>query len=267
MNIKRAKDYLLHLNNLRKAYGNTLLYSALKSKIKLQIIETLPDKRTLVLSPHPDDDVIGCGGALSLLTKQNTEVKTVYLTQGSSGSENRLSLSEKKTLGKTREDEARKASGEMGVLDVEFWRYKDGDLSSGQAIGKLMKEVLAKYNPEVIFCPTFQDPHPDHAETIKILYGSMKSMPHFNGEIWMYEVWSPLFANRLLKIDQYIETKKQALVSHKSQLSSRSYLDAVLGLASYRAGMYSAGKYAEAFFVCNRDLFVSLYEMIERPKK
>ena len=264
--IRKAKDYLLHLNSLRKAFGGGILYSAIRTKLKLQILGGISQKKTLVLSPHPDDDVIGCGGTLSLLTKENSQIKIIYLTQGSGGTEKRLSQREKKALGEEREEEARRAAKLIGTGDIEFWRYQDGGLSGGRAIGKLMTELIVKFDPEVIFCPSFQDSHPDHVQTVRILCGALKNMPNFRGEIWSYEVWSPLFANRLIKIDGVIEVKKQALSCHKSQLESRSYLKAVIGLATYRAGMFMAGEYAEAFFACDRSLYLKLFDLIDNPK-
>lgn len=268
MKLSKAKDYLLHLNNLRKAFGSAIFFSAIDSKLKLDVLENLLSKKVLVLSPHPDDDVIGCGGTIAMLSRNESAIKIVFLTQGSMGasSKERLSSREKIEFAKTRENEAREAARILGVSDLDFWRYKDGSLLAGRTPIKALSNLLKTYEPEIIFCPTFQDPHPDHFETAKLL---ARALPWstFSGEIWLYEIWTPVYANRIVKIDKTIETKKNALNSHKSQMQSRSYFNAVLGLNTYRAGMNLAGEYAEAFFACDEKLFLKIFNLIENPNK
>lgn len=278
MKLSKAKDYLLHLNNLRKAFGSAILFSAINSSLKLEILDDLPAKKILILSPHPDDDVIGCGGTIASFVANGSKVKIVYLTRGamSPNSKKRLSAGEKVELAKTRENEAREAARILGVSNLDFWRYKDGSLSAGRTSIKALANLLKTYKPEIIFCPTFQDSHPDHFETAKLLakvlfQSTFTSTPSrvrgFSGEIWLYEIWTPVYANRIVKIDKTIEIKRNALNTHKSQMQSRSYFDAVLGLNAYRAGMNLAGKYAEAFFACDEKLFLKIFGLIENPDR
>ena len=42
-------------------------------------------RRVLVISPHPDDDVIGCGGTLRRHVLDGDEVRVIYLTSGERG--------------------------------------------------------------------------------------------------------------------------------------------------------------------------------------
>ncbi len=41
-----------------------------------------PHRRVLVLSPHPDDEVIGCGGTAALLARREVALRTVIATSG-----------------------------------------------------------------------------------------------------------------------------------------------------------------------------------------
>ncbi|MGE5398546.1 MAG: PIG-L deacetylase family protein, partial [Chitinophagales bacterium] len=43
-------------------------------------------KRIMVFAPHPDDDILGCGGSIAKHTSLNHEVITVFMTSGESGS-------------------------------------------------------------------------------------------------------------------------------------------------------------------------------------
>ena len=43
------------------------------------------EKTIMIFSPHPDDDVIGCGGALAFLSGRGNRLIVVYLTNGEKG--------------------------------------------------------------------------------------------------------------------------------------------------------------------------------------
>lgn len=270
MSIKRIKDNFLHLNNLRKFIGYEIFREAINSETKLQILNTPPVGRVLVLAPHPDDDVIGCGGSLKLHTEQGDNVKIVYLTDGSGGTQTKhkiTTLKEVKDLTLERENEAKTAALVMGVTDTVFWRYKDGHLALNNTSLKLLQTLFSDFKPDIIYSPSFLDPHPDHFETTKILAAFFEKNVDFKGTIFTYEVWSPIYANRLIEIEKAAEFKRQALLAHKTQLASRSYVEAIMGLAKYRAGMFNAGEYAEAFFACNRKLYLQLFSLLNLKNK
>lgn len=269
MSFQRLKDNLLHLNNLRKFISWEVFRQATSSRFKLQILEDAPPGKVLVLAPHPDDDVIGCGGTIKLHRENNDEVKVIYLSDGSGGFPKKKkinSIRERKALAKIRSEEAKSATKMLGVSDLIFWKYPDGRLNANRSTIKLLQNILDDYQPKTIYVPSFLDPHPDHYETAKILASTLREKSNFNGQIFSYEVWSPIFANRLINIDKVIKSKILSLKEHKSQLEGRNYLDAFIGLAQYRAGMYEVGKYAEAFFVCNKKLYLQLFNLINLKK-
>lgn len=244
MGLKKIKENLLHINNLRKFAGYEIFQLAAGSETKLQILNNPPKGKVLVLAPHPDDDVFGCGGTLKLHKEQNDDVKIIYLTSTPN-----------------RETEAKKAVLHLSINDLLFWGYKDNQISANKKNTTLLNAVLNEFKPNIIYLPSFLDPNPDHFETCRILYEMLKKS-NLSGQIFSYEVWSPIYANRLIKIDKTIEVKKKAMKEHVSQLKDRNYLDAMTGLAQYRAGMFNAGQYAEAFFVCNKELYLKLFALL-----
>jgi len=270
MNIKRLKNNLLHLNNLRKFIGYEIFQEAIESNFKFEILDKPISGRVLVLSPHPDDDVIGCGGSIKLHTDNNEPVKIVYLTDGSGGMPKRSGIStvkDSKELAKIREKEAINGAAILGVNDTVFWRYRDSHLVINNSTVKFMGSLLSEYKPDIIYTPSFLDPHPDHFETCKILVEALKKDNNFKGSIYSYEVWSPIYANRIVKLEGAVEAKIKAIGAHESQLQSRAYLEAIMGLAKYRAGMYNAGEYAEAFFACNKKLYLQLFNLLNLKNK
>ncbi|MFA6422860.1 MAG: PIG-L family deacetylase [Patescibacteria group bacterium] len=269
MNLKKIKENLLHLNNLRKFIGYEIFREAMNSETKLQILDTPPSGRVLVLAPHPDDDVIGCGGTIKKHIDNGDSVKVVFLTDGSGGVAKKrhiTTVKERKDLTGERESEAKTAALILGVTETAFWRYHDGSLLLNNTSMKLLDTLFSDFKPNIIYAPSFLDPHPDHFETAKILAAFLEKKNNFTGTIFSYEVWSPIYANRLVRLDDVAEFKKQALLAHKSQIESRSYEQAIMGLAKYRAGMHDAGEYAEAFFACNMKLYVQLFNLLSLKK-
>ena len=219
----------------------------------------MPPVNVLVLSPHPDDDAIGCGGTIKLHSDSGAVIKTVFLTDGSAG-KRRASKDAQKKLVELREKETRRAGEILGISDLIFWRYQDGKLACNKTTTKLLSTLISDFKPDIIYAPSFLDPHPDHLETARILYCSL-SENQYQGTIYSYEVWSPIYANRIICIDETIHKKELAILAHESQLKERSYFDAVMGLNRYRAGMYSAGQYAEAFLSTNKELYLRLFDL------
>ena len=160
-----------------------------------------------------------------------------------------------------REEEAKSAIKVLGVTDVQFLNLKDGAISANKKTVLELSDLISEDKPEIIDAPSFLDPNKDHFEAANILAQALKKVP-YSGTIFLYEVWSPIYTNRLVVIDKTFEAKSKAMSMHKSQLKDRDYLSAMIGLAQYRAGMFNAGKYAEAFFACNKELYIQLFNLV-----
>jgi len=253
------KNNLISLNHFRKFIGNDLAHQAIKSNFRLIKTNEVEHGKVLVVAPHSDDDVIGCGGALVKHVIAKDKIKIVYLCDGSLGAPEgkRLSQSEKAQLVKIREAEARKAAEIMGVSDLVFWRYKDGHLVLNDTSKKLMNGLLTSFSPDIIYVPSFDDPNSDHIETVKIFAAAL-SASKIDPLIINYEVWQPVFANRIIDVTGEFAKKREALEAHRSQLKSRNYDSAIEGLAQYRAGMSGIGNFAEAYFACNKQMYLKV---------
>src|SRR5207249_2931372 len=118
-------------------------------------------KHILVLSPHPDDDAIGCGGTIHHMTGQGAIVHVIYLTSGEKGGHGR---SIEETL-RIREDEARQGAELLHVAHTEFWRQPDGALAVTDELVEQLKHRLVAIHPDVLFIPHDREDHPDHVAT------------------------------------------------------------------------------------------------------
>jgi len=267
MDILKIKKKVLGLNSLKNFISREIFFKAISSDLEGMTLDNPKSGKIMIFSPHPDDDIIGCGGTLKLHRDQGDKVRIVYLTDGSSGFPKsfRPSGLEKSEMAHNREKEAIKATELLGIDDLVFLKYKDGSLSPNVNNIKFVSQLIKDYAPSVIYVPSFLDTNSDHLETAKILVESLRSQKD-DCQVVSYEVWSPIFANLLVNIDKVINSKKESLLCHKSQLKSRSYVEAILGLNQYRAQMFGHGKHAEAFFTCDSKIFVELFDLYDLKK-
>src|SRR5438876_10592838 len=75
----------------------------------------------LVIAPHPDDESIGCGGAICLHADRGHRVTTGFLTSGEYG----LRELSKEAAWRVREREAERAGEILGVASVAMLRRPD----------------------------------------------------------------------------------------------------------------------------------------------
>ncbi|HEY3342006.1 MAG TPA: PIG-L family deacetylase, partial [Anaerolineae bacterium] len=119
---RRARPYL-------KSYG--LLRTV---KYKNALVGLPEAARILVLAPHMDDEVIGCGGAICQHVRRGAHVQVIFLTDGRLGSRELLNLSGQQrrqremAVAATRKQEAECALDVLGVHDRVYWDAEEMQL-------------------------------------------------------------------------------------------------------------------------------------------
>ncbi len=231
----------------------------------------VPAARTvLVLAPHPDDEVAGCGGTLSQHARQGAKVVAAYLTDGRLGSlqlqGNMLADAERMAfqdeLIRTRKAEAEAAARLLGTEELMFLGFPDGKLRlSGETVRRV-EELLATHQPDVVYLPFPVDRHRDHVETARIFsIAAARSGDHC--QVYAYEVWSPLYPNCMVDISDVIEIKRQALRQFASQIRDNDLARSILALNAYRSAFHLGSRgYAEAFFRCSSAEFRRLCQLL-----
>ena len=267
--MKKLLKYALDLNNLRKTFNFNVLTSAMRSELRLQSLNSPTDllppssdhANILVLSPHPDDDVFAIGGILHKFKKNGDKVTVLYFCDGSKGTPEGIRDS---SLITKRKKETKDATKTLGIENLIFWGYKDGQLALSRTSMKALYSLILEIKPNIIFLPSLIDDHPDHKAVCEIFYYSFFKYPEksFNFPVLIaeYELWTPIFPNRIIDITDSMEVKKQAISFHKTQLKSRSYDKAVASLNSYRAEINNVNNYAEALFVSSPNVYKSIFE-------
>lgn len=202
--------------------------------------------RILVLSPHPDDESIGCGGTLCKRSLAGDLIHLVCLTSGERGGHGQ----DPSAAGRTREEEALEAASILGIQSVEFWREPDGRLQPSQMLVNRLADKLRAWEPSFIFVTHEAEAHPDHRAAAQLLRFVRNSSANWSAMVRTYEVWTPLETmDHIEDISEQMETKQAAIRAYRSQCAVLRFDEAMLGLARYRGEMHSwpGGDYAEVF--------------------
>jgi LmbE family N-acetylglucosaminyl deacetylase len=204
--------------------------------------------RILVVSPHPDDESIGCGGTLRKHVVEGDSVKVIFLTSGERGGHGR---SPEETR-RVREQEAKDAADILGLAQIEFWGVPNGALTNSRRLSDRLVETITEWRPGIIYVTHDREMHPEHRVAARLVRRAVAGLsPKLDKpEVLMFEVWTPLQQmDQIVDITPYVEIKMAAIRAHKSQCEVLGFDEAFLGLARYRGEMFSwpEGDYAEIF--------------------
>ena len=181
-----------------------------------------------------------------------SDVQVIFLTDGRHGG-GAMKSPDGTALGaqavvSIRKAEAYRAAQALGVSALTFLDAEDSHLSSDTNVGLRLRDVLLREKPDIVYLPFFMEAHPDHRAASTVLCSATLGTA-LQFECRGYEVWTPLLANSLVRIDETIDTKRRAMQCYGSQLAEIDYLHCMEGLNAYRAMSFGSPKvrFAEAF--------------------
>ncbi len=204
-------------------------------------------QRMLCLAPHPDDEVLGGGGLLLLAQRQGLRVRSVIVTAGEQG------LDEKGAAANPRLEESLAAADSLGLPAPECWRLPDRQLRHSAPLIERIAALLREDRPRWLLLPALTEPHPDHQVLALAGLSAAQALAQA-GEggdmgVLFYEVGSPTQVNTLVDITPVADAKWTALQAFGSQEERHGYLRHAQSMAALRA--FGAGpqvRAAEAFW-------------------
>ena len=218
--------------------------------------------RVLIVAPHCDDEVLGCGGTIKFLTDKGIDI-TLYIVTGHGEGIHPIWP---KSIWVNLQKECQDASSYLGIKRIIYGKLPAvclPDLPIYQ-VNEEIKSILKKIKPSVIFMPWKGDMHKDH-EIINYAL-SVNLRPHLSINknvrlILSYEVlsetnlpikpsnFSQFVPNFHLDISNYISDKLKAFEFYQSQITdspSPRSIEAIKALAKLR-GVHINKEFAEAF--------------------
>ncbi len=200
--------------------------------------------KILIIAPHPDDEIIGCGGTILKKIEEGHDVHVIIM--GYIGS-------------KIREKESKKVQKKARIKSYTFLKINEPFQYNKKNLGNLIKHIR-KINPETIYIPHELERDHDHKVCNELLKEAiwMSSTPIFlklgkpckrTKEIFEYCIWTPLVKyNFIQNISKYLDKKLKLINEYKSQIKKIRYDRAVKGLNEYYGILNEIpGGYAEVF--------------------
>jgi LmbE family N-acetylglucosaminyl deacetylase len=198
-----------------------------------------PPASVLVFVAHADDIEFGASGSIARWVKEGAQVTYCIVTDNSSGSND--PAVDTTWLTKKREEEQRASAAVVGVKDVRFLGYRDGDLQPTMELRRELTRLIRELRPERVLCPDpttvlvedFYVNHPDHRAVgeaaLYAVFPSAGTRPIFTD--LLAEGYEPhdvqdLYlmlsnqSNIVVDITETIDLKIKALLCHESQVGS-----------------------------------------------
>jgi LmbE family N-acetylglucosaminyl deacetylase len=189
---------------------------------------------------HPDDQDFTVAGTLAKWARAGSQVATVCLTSGGAGS-NRFTPPDMtpERLLPIREAEQRSACRVLGIADVVFLGYPDGELEPSLALRRDVTRAIRRFRPAAVVCgdPTVRYygstylNHPDHRVAADValdaLFPSAGTRfifpelldeglePHEVPLVFIHGAERP---DTFIDIADTLEVKLRALREHRSQM-------------------------------------------------
>ena len=214
----------------------------------------------LAIGAHPDDIELSVSGTLIKLVQLGYRVGVVDMVRGELGSRGTPTI---------RDREAKASAAIMGLSVRANLKLKDGSIVDTPEARLRVVEVLRKYRPEVVFTHYWDDRHPDHIYTSRIvahacyLSGLAKvrtrQQRYRPSKIFYFMLPHGLQPSFYVDISRQFEKKMQAVKAFRSQLfdpksiEPQTYLSIpeflpVLESVNRYYGTLIQAEYAEAFY-------------------
>jgi len=164
----------------------------------------LPREKVLIVSPHPDDEILQSSLALRLQTENSMKVVNVAVTLGS------------------KLDQRKRRTSEL-TRAVKYLKFKNYILSESWSEKKReLSEIIKKEKPSLIIAPHHLDQHTTHQRTSTLVSDVTGS---FSGTIAWSEFWSAQKSPNLLvevPFDVFLKQYK-ALEFHRGEIARNPY--------------------------------------------
>ena len=149
---------------------------------------------TVIIAPHPDDEVIGCAGLIQALVERGTPPHVIILTGGEGSHRGCCDVAEETLIG-ARHQLTLDAAVTLGLPEshIHCLAYPDGGIAMGHPETERLRELLVSLSPKALFVPHRGEGWSDHLQAAEITKHLLKGQSVFIYEycvwMWYYNVW------------------------------------------------------------------------------
>lgn len=226
-------------------------------------------RRVLVIAAHPDDEILGCGGAMARHIRAGDTVSTVIVAEGLTSRDDTRNTNGRQQELSDLAVTARQANSIVGVDDVTLVGLPDNRLDSLDRLDltKVIEKHLERCRPSIIYTHHSGDVNVDHRRIHEAVVTACRPMPdsHRVETLLFFEIpssteWQTPSSERSFGPNWYVdigatlELKLAALEAYESEMRDWPHarsIKAVEHLARWR-GANIGVEAAEAFALGRR---------------
>jgi LmbE family N-acetylglucosaminyl deacetylase len=217
-------------------------------------------KKVLILAPHQDDEIIGCGGTLLRLKNIGASITIAYLTDGAELSNAQESVERRKKEAQALCDNIGGQYIEIGINNVSLG-IRNKHLNS-------LIQLLNK-DWDMIYSVWPIDQPPKH-RLCSYFLGKALLKSSYNGQICLYAVHTDLLPNYYTDISDLIEEKQSLFDYYPSQMRVQNYKHMSKGLDAWRVRFLPVSselRFIETFMKIPSKSYIDFLDVFDKSKE
>jgi len=219
----------------------------------------------VVISPHPDDDVLGAGGVMIEAAEKGRRVFSVTITDGR-GSPRKGPVISDEEMVERRQKESMAALKVVGAGGGFYFRRRSSDLEreGGKDVRKDLEALLEWLTPAEVYLPAPYERHKTHQRVTRLTIEALRSSAASNPFLFGYSLWGEFFGEKkrwVRDISPFIRKKVEAILAHSTQIAYKNYQQGILGRNNSDAIFWESHDIQKASFV---ETFLDMTELLER---
>ena len=208
-----------------------------------------------VVSPHPDDEVVGCAFAMLQHAEAGDRVLTIFVTDGRRSRARGLGPDQ---MAAARKREAQASQDVLGLCDSVWLGFPEGAWKPSELSTRL-GELARSARPDVIYAPSRVDFHPEHMNVAKGL-AEFLSQSEFRPVLRVIQIHVPItsiLTNLVTSGVGLAEKAERARAAYQTQTGS---IERTRRMRLYAGAFYRVGGEAEEYWQLSARAYCALHQ-------
>lgn len=190
----------------------------------------MPSETVLVIAAHPDDEVLGCGGTIARLAREQKDVYVAILGEGITSRYNHREQADQQLLAGLH-DRSQQVASWLGAKELFMYNLPDNRFDTVPLLDvvKIIEALVEKLRPDTVYTQHGGDLNVDHAVIYRATLTATRPMTGqpvkrlYAYEVassteWSFQKFSPVFhPNIFVDIAATLEAKIQAMELYESE--------------------------------------------------
>jgi LmbE family N-acetylglucosaminyl deacetylase len=218
----------------------------------------------VVISPHPDDDILGAGGVMIEAAEKGRAVFSVTVTDGRGSPRKDPAISDEE-MAERRQKESMAALKVVGAAGGFYFRRRSFDLEGegGKEVEKDLKDLFEWLTPGEVYLPAPYERHKTHQKVTRLTLAVLRSSTAPRPFLFGYSLWGGFFGEKkrvVRDITPFVRKKVEAVLAHSTQIAYKNYQQGILGKNNAEAIFWESQEVQKATFV---EPFLDMTELLE----